>query len=99
MNIKIAIIAFGILVLSGCVPTTVTVLDHKPVSRPFSRVLCFYLDEGCDFTLFDSTLYNICLRNHAVHDNGFDERANKESIVVEKLSNPGTAIWAAMQSV
>jgi hypothetical protein len=60
MNIKITIIAFAAGLLTGCVTTTVNVIDHKPVNQPFSRVLCFYLDEGCDFSLFDSTLYNIC---------------------------------------
>jgi hypothetical protein len=95
MNIKITIVAFGALVLTGCVTTTVNVIDRKPVARPFSRVVCFYLDEGCDFSLFDSTLYNICLRNHAFSDSGYDERSNQESIIAEGLSTAGTTVWVS----
>ena len=95
MNIKITIISFVSLVLSGCVSTKVNVIDHKPVARPFSRVLCFYLDEGCDFSLFDSTLYNICLRTHALRDGGYDARSNQEAAISEKLSTPGTAVWVS----
>jgi len=83
------------LVLTGCVTTTVNVIDHKPVTRPFSRVLCFYLDEGCDFSLFDSTLYNICLRTHALRDSGYDARSNQEAAISEKLSTPGTTVWVS----
>jgi hypothetical protein len=95
MNTKITIISFVTLVLSGCVSTTVNVIEHKPVTRPFSRVLCFYLDEGCDFSLFDSTLYNICLRTHALRDSGYDARSNQEAAISEKLSTPGTAVWVS----
>jgi hypothetical protein len=81
--------------LTGCVTTTVNVIDRKPVSRPFSRVLCFYLEEGCDFSLFDSTVYNICLRDHARQDSGYAERAKQESVIADALSTQGTLVWPA----
>jgi hypothetical protein len=34
MNIKITIIAFAAGLLTGCVTTTVNVIDHKPVNQP-----------------------------------------------------------------
>jgi hypothetical protein len=92
---KITICAFVGLLLAGCVTTTVNVIDRKPVQRPFSRVLCFYLPEGCDFSLFDSTLYNICLRNHDLRDSGYVERGNPESTIAEKLSTVGTKVFAS----
>jgi hypothetical protein len=95
MNIKITIIAFAAGLLTGCVTTTVNVIDHKPVNQPFSRVLCFYLDEGCDFSLFDSTLYNICLRTHTLRDSGYDARSNQEAAIAEQLSTVGTSVWVS----
>lgn len=95
MNKQLSIISFVTLLLTGCVATTVNVVDRKPVARPFSRVLCFYLPEGCDFSLFDSTLYNICLRNHALRDSGYDARSNQEAAIAEKLSTAGTAVWVS----
>src|SRR6185312_10466693 len=76
--------------LAGCVTTTVNVTDRKPVTRPFSRILIFYLDEGCDFSLFDSTLYNICLRTHAFADSGYAGRSDRESVIADRLSTTGT---------
>lgn len=91
----IAFIAFIAPAFSGCVTTTVNVTDRKPVARPFSRILIFYLDEGCDFSLFDSTLYNICLRTHAFADSGYAGRSDRESVIADKLSTPGTEILVA----
>jgi len=92
MNRQLSIIAFVAVLLTGCVTTTVNVVDRKPVDRPFSRVLCFYLPEGCDFSLFDSTLYNICLRNHALQDEGYAQRSGQESIIAKKMSTAGTSV-------
>ncbi|HEV3412606.1 MAG TPA: hypothetical protein VG101_09005 [Puia sp.] len=95
MNKKITIVAFLFLLLAGCVTTTVNVTDRKPVARPFSRILCFYLDEGCDFSLFDSTLYNICLRNHTLRDSGYVHRSDQEAVIAERLSTGGTSVWVS----
>jgi hypothetical protein len=37
MNTKITIVAFVTLVLTGCVTTTVNVIDHKPVTGKVRR--------------------------------------------------------------
>jgi hypothetical protein len=95
MKIIIAIFGFVAGFLTGCVTTTVNVIDHKPVNQPFSRVLCFYLDEGCDFSLFDSTLYNICLRTHTLRDSGYDARSNQEAAIAGQLSTAGTSVWVS----
>lgn len=92
---KIALFTFVTLLSAGCVTTTVNVTDRKPVSRPFSKILLFYLDEGCDFSLFDSTLYDICLRDHALRDSGYYERSNQEAIIAENLSTAGTKVWVS----
>jgi hypothetical protein len=86
------ILSVYLLLLPGCKVYKLTVTDKKTPTRPYTNILAIYLDEACDFTLFDSTTYNICLKScFAKTDNG-KLRAAVETMLSEKIGTDGTSV-------
>ncbi len=89
---KLLTLVLGILLFcSGCTVTSINVLDRKAPSRPASKVLVVYLDEGCDLSLLDSNFYVICLRSCFSNPATVDQRSHIETILAENLATP----WAS----
>jgi hypothetical protein len=86
------ILSFCILLLSGCKVFTLTITDKKTPTRPFSNIMTIYLDEACDFTLFDSTTYNICLKSCFSRTDNQQLRQNAESLIADKIGTDGTPV-------
>jgi hypothetical protein len=81
-----------IVLLAGCAVPSITVVVKKEPTKPFSKVLTIYMDEACDFTMFDSTTYNICVKSCFMKTDNFGVRTKVEKMLVEELSSSGTAI-------
>jgi hypothetical protein len=81
-----------ILLLSGCKVHTFTVTDKKPPTRPFAKIMAIYLDEACDFTLFDSATYNICVKSCFSRTDNLQLRQKVESLLSDKISTGGTSV-------
>lgn len=92
---KILILAFGLLLFSGCAVTSINVLNRKAPVRPASKILVVYLDEGCDLSLFDSNLYNICLRSCFRNPATVDQRSHIETLIAENLATPRASMFKA----
>lgn len=100
----------GIIVLSlallfmiagtGCVSSSITVLEKKyEPTRPFGKVLLVYIDEGCDFSVFDSTTYNICMRSNFMNPDNMELRKSVEDKIVHDMSSAGTTILKSSASL
>ena len=85
---KLLTLVSGILLCSGCAVTSINVLNRKAPVRAASKILVVYLDEGCDLSLFDSNLYNICLRSCFRNPATVDQRNRMETILAENLATP-----------
>ena len=78
---------------SACVSSSVTVLEKKyEPTRPFTKVLVVYIDEGCEFSIFDSTTYNICLRSNFINPENFELRKKVEDRIKEDFKSNGTTL-------
>ena len=93
---KIALyLSLGILLLCvGCASSSINVIDKKPPTMPYSKALVVYMDEGCDFTLFDSLTYNICMKSCFLNADSYPTWAQAESMLADQLTT-GTAIVKA----
>ena len=80
-----------VVILSGCA-VTIKVIDKREPTVPYKKILVLYLDEGCDFTLFDSISYSICVKNSFAKEGSQLLRNKVESLVAEDLTTVGTAV-------
>jgi hypothetical protein len=76
---------------AGCSSSSITIVDKKPPTLPYSKVLVVYVEEGCDFALFDSLTYNICLRSCFLNADNFNMRTQVEDMLSKELTT-ATAI-------
>lgn len=92
---SIVTLFYGILLLlvTGCASSSITVVDKKDPTLPYKKVLVVYVDEGCDFDLFDSTTYNICLKSCFLKTDNAELRGRVETLVMEDLATTGTAVF------
>lgn len=59
---------------------------------PYTRVMAIYLEQGCDFSLFDSTAYNICLKSCFSNTEGYELRALVENRLRKHLATRMTEV-------
>ena len=59
---------------------------------PYTRVLAVYLEQACDFSLFDSTAYNICLKSSFLNADGIGLRRLVEGRIKKYLATRGTIV-------
>lgn len=79
--------------IAGCASSSsISVLERKEPARPFSKVLLIYVDEGCDFTVFDSTSYNICMRSRFLDPENQEIRKRVETQIVQDLASTNTTV-------
>jgi hypothetical protein len=89
---SIFILCYGLVLVTGCATSSITILDKREPVRPFSKILVIYLDEACEFSLFDSTTYNICVKSCFLKTDNFDVRRSVENLLSDKLSGSVTSI-------
>ena len=77
---------------TGCASSSINVVDKKPPTLPYSRVLVVYVEEGCDFTLFDSLTYNICLRSCFLNADNYNMRMQVKDMLSKELTTATTII-------
>jgi hypothetical protein len=80
-----------IALLSGC-DVSLKVIDKREPTLPYKKVLVMYLNEGCDFTVFDSLSYDICVKSCFAKAGNNLIRKNAESLVTEELTTAGTTV-------
>jgi hypothetical protein len=85
-------LACGVLLFSACTETRFTARTKKEPTMPYTKVLAIYLEQACDFSLFDSTAYNICARSSFLNSDGFELRSRMESRVKKHLTTRGTSV-------
>src|SRR5258708_31860451 len=59
----LSILIGSILLCAGCATSSIHILEKKEPTRPYTKILAIYLEEGCEFSMLDSTTYNICIRS------------------------------------
>jgi hypothetical protein len=92
---KIWYILLGtILLCTGCVTSSIHVLEKKEPTRPYTKILAIYLEEGCEFSLLDSMTYNICIRSCFLKTDteSIALRSRVEDHIAHDLSTFGTAV-------
>jgi hypothetical protein len=62
------------------------VIDKKPPTMPYSKVLVVYVEEACDLTMFDSLTYNICLRSCFLNGDNYEMRSQMEEQLSQQLT-------------
>lgn len=85
---SLSVLFFTITLLSGCAVSTIKVLEKKDTPKPFANILAIYVDGDIDFSVFDSTTYNICIRPSFMDTAGFETRSNTEDLLINGLSAP-----------
>lgn len=88
---KLFALSCCILVLSGCA-VSLKVIDRREPSMPYKNVLVMYLHEGCDFTIFDSISYNICVQSSFAKEGSLAIRDKAEAFIANELTTSGTAV-------
>ncbi len=86
------VLTCGVLLFSACTETQFTVKSKKEPTRPYTKVLAVYLEQACDFSLFDSTIYNICIRSSFLNADGMELRRLMEGRVKRHLATRGTVV-------
>jgi hypothetical protein len=91
---KLIILAFAALLFSACTETRFTVKSKKEPILPYTKVLAIYLEQACDFALFDSITYNICLRSTFLNEDGvgLELRKKMEDRIKKDLATRGTVV-------
>jgi len=89
---KLFVLACGILLFSACTETHFTVKSKKEPTTPYTKVLVVYLEQACDFSLFDSTAYNICIRSSFLNADGIELRKLVEGRIKKHLASKGTLV-------
>ena len=59
---------------------------------PYTKVLAIYLEQACDFSLFDSTAYNICVRSSFLNADGIELRKLVEGRIKKQVATTGTIV-------
>jgi hypothetical protein len=78
----------------GCAASTrIRVIEQKGSTTPYTNILTIYLDETCNFSLADSTGYNICLKGFFEDTTKTALRSRMEKRIAEKLSTKGTEVF------
>jgi len=85
----------GWMPFPGCAPSYIKVLDRKGPTTPFTNIFAFYVDEACNFSLADSTGYNICLKASFNDLNSVAGRSRVERLIASSLATKGTAILSS----
>jgi hypothetical protein len=80
------------ILLTGCAATTLIVVEKKETAKPFSKILAIYVDGDIDFSVFDSTTYNICIKSVFTDSAGYDTRSSTEDLIVNYLSTARSLI-------
>jgi hypothetical protein len=83
----------SITLLSGCAVSTINVLEKKDTPKPFANILAIYVDGDIDFSVFDSTTYNICIRPGFVDTAGLAARITTEGLLSDGLSAPRSVFY------
>ncbi|HEY6902641.1 MAG TPA: hypothetical protein VI233_18410 [Puia sp.] len=81
-----------LLFLSACTSPSVIVKNKREASMPYTRILAIYLEEGCDFSVFDSTAYNICLKSCFSNTEGAGLRDRVETRLRKHLATRMTEV-------
>jgi hypothetical protein len=71
------------------------VIQRKGPVSPFTNIFTVYVNEPCDFSLADSTGYNICLRSSFEDTTSVLARSRVESMVAGNLATRGTAVYGS----
>jgi hypothetical protein len=80
------------LLLTGCATTTLMVVEKKETAKPFSKILAIYVDGDIDFSVFDSTTYNICIKSAFTDSAGYGVRSGTEELIANYLSTPRSLV-------
>ena len=75
-----------LFLFAGCVSSSIKIIDKKTPTKPYSKVLVVYVNEGCDFTLFDSLTYNICLKSCFRNADSYETRVQVEGLLAGRLT-------------
>ena len=91
---KIFVLSIAVLLIAGmgCVSSSITVLEKKEPARLYEKILVIYVDEGCEFTIFDSTTYNICLRSCFLNGGNMELRRRVEGEIASNLVSKGSTV-------
>ena len=91
---KFFVLACGVLLFSACTTTRFTVKTKKEPTLPYTKVLAVYLEQACDFSLFDSIAYNICIRSSFVNEDGVQLELRKlmEDRIKKHMATRGTIV-------
>jgi len=89
---KLFFLACGALLFSACTETHLTIRSKKEPTMPYTKVLAVYLEQACDFSLFDSTAYNICIRSSFLNSDGLELRRLMENRIKKHLATTGTLV-------
>jgi hypothetical protein len=92
---KLLVILVGsILMCSGCATSSIHILEKKEPTRPYTKILAIYLEEGCEFSMLDSTTYNICIRSCFMKTDteALALRKRVEDHIALNLSTSGTTV-------
>ncbi|HVS97654.1 MAG TPA: hypothetical protein VHE54_14270 [Puia sp.] len=83
------------LFCAGCAPSYIKVTERKGPTTPLTNIFTLYLDEDCNFSLADSTGYNICLRSHFADTASVSVRNRVEAMLAGRLTTPGTVVYGS----
>ncbi len=83
----------GITLLTGCAVSSINVLEKKDTPKPFSNILAIYVDGDIDFSVFDSTTYNICIRPSFIDTTDMTARVTTEGLISDGLSAPRSVFY------
>jgi hypothetical protein len=90
----LSILIAGILLCSGCATSSIHILEKKEPTRPYTKILAIYLEEGCEFSMLDSMTYNICIRSCFMKTDteALALRSRVEDHIARDLSTSGTVV-------
>jgi hypothetical protein len=92
MNKLFILSCCAVLLLSCATSVSLKVIDKREPTLPYKKVLVMYLHDGCDFTVFDSLSYDICIKSSLYKEDSRLLRRNVEFLVAEDLTSEQTAI-------
>src|SRR5258708_9471794 len=90
----LSILIGSILLCAGCATSSIHILEKKEPTRPYTKILAIYLEEGCEFSMLDSTTYNICIRSCFMKTDteALALRSRVEDHIAHDLSTSGTTV-------
>src|SRR5258708_11250304 len=90
----LSILIGSILMCAGCATSSIHILEKKEPTRPYTKILAIYLEEGCEFSVLDSTTYNICIRSCFMKTDteALALRSRVEDHIAHDLSTSGTTV-------